>query len=158
MTTTVKTSHFYFIQSKLNGYVLDIKGGHAGSNGEIIAFPKKDAGVDNQLWYFTDAGDGSYVIHSKLNNLALDVTESGGAGTKIITYGPTGNPNQKWTLQPQGSYTFIHSALGGNLVMDIQYGDTKPGANLIVWGRKQSGTDNQEWQFVEAFWKLNGEV
>jgi hypothetical protein len=38
---------YYFIQSNLNGYVLDIEG--AKADGRLIAHPRKSSGMKNQL-------------------------------------------------------------------------------------------------------------
>ena len=150
----------YFIQSKLNRLVLDVKGVDYSPNTPIIMWTKKDNSTedaDNQLWYFVDAGNGQYVIHSRMNGLqlAMDVTGSGetSAGTGLITYRPPhGSSNQTWSLQFNGDEAFIASTLGNNLVIDIKGADSSRGAEVIVWTKKESDADNrnQQWQFIAA--------
>ena len=143
-------AQYYYIQSKLNGYVLDVEGANAAQGTHIISWPKKAVSQsDNQLWYFVDAGvtEGQYTIRSKLNGMAIDIYGNGGQGTKLITWPVHGHENQRWSLQFNGEYAFITSAKPGNLVIDIEGASTQKGAHVIVWPKKSSGTNNQEWRF-----------
>ena len=97
-----------------------------------------------------DVGNGQFTIHSKINGMALDVKGSGGAGTQVITYPTHGGPNQTWTLQFQGPEAFICSGLGKNLVIDVKGADKKPGAEVIVYTKKEYDNDNQQWEFIPA--------
>ena len=141
---------YYYIQSKLNGYVLDIKHANSAQGASIISYPKKAVSQsDNQLWYFVDAGvtEGQYTIRSKLNGMALDIYGNGGQGTHLITWPVHGHENQRFSLQFNGEYAFITSAKPGNLVIDIEGASTAKEARIIIWPRKSSGTNNQEWRF-----------
>ena len=125
-------AQYYYIQSKLNGYVLDVEGANAARSTHIITWPKKDVSQsDNQLWYFVDAGvtEGQCTIRSKLNGMAIDIAGSGGQGTKLITWPVHGGANQRWSLQFNGEYAFITSARPGNLVIDIEGASTAKGAH-----------------------------
>ena len=152
-TADIKAStfYYYYIQSQLNGMVLDIKGGNSSAGASIINYPKKDgAGADNQLWYFVDVGNGQYAIHSKMNGMALDVKGSGGAGAPVITYPTHGGPNQAWSLQFKGTEAFICSGLGKDLVIDVKGANKGAGAEVIVWTKKDYDNDNQQWEFIPA--------
>ena len=143
-------AQYYYIQSKLNGYVLDIKGANGAQGTPIITWPKKDVSQsDNQLWYFVDAGvtKGQYTIRSKLNGMAIDIYGNGGQGSKLIAWPVHGHENQRWSLQFNGEYAFITSAKPGNLVIDIKGANSSKEAEVIVWPKKASGTNNQEWRF-----------
>jgi hypothetical protein len=43
-------SGYYFIQSKLNGNVIDIQGASIQAGAALDAWPQKPSGNDNQLW------------------------------------------------------------------------------------------------------------
>ena len=150
VTMSGNPAKYYYIQSKLNGYVLDVRGSDGAQGTPIITWPKKDvAQSDNQLWYFVDAGvtEGQYTIRSKLNGMAIDIYGNGGQGAKLITWPVHGAKNQRWSLQFDGEYAFITSAKPGNLVIDILGINRDKGAEVIVWPKKSSGTNNQEWRF-----------
>ena len=99
-TTDIKLSdltyNYYYIQSQLNGLVLDIKGVDYNPGAQIHTWTKKDgSSADSQLWYFVGTVTGDqFTIHSKLNGLAMDVYGSGGKGTPIMTYPTHGKSNQ----------------------------------------------------------------
>lgn len=43
-------SGYYYIMSKLNGYVIDIKGASTAPGALLDLYPPKSSGTDNQLW------------------------------------------------------------------------------------------------------------
>jgi Ricin-type beta-trefoil lectin domain-like len=141
----------YYIQSKLNGYVIDILGGLAEPGVGLDAWPKKD--TDNQLWtFFPDpAGSGYSFISNPSNFYVIDIMgASTQAGALLDAYPSksTGTDNQLWKFVPQvGGWGFIESKLNGN-VIDIAEASTQPGAPLISYPKKASGTDNQLWMPV----------
>ncbi len=143
---------YYFIQSQLNGYVVDVKGADGNNGATLQMIPMKDVSdADNQLWYFSDAGSGYYYIQSKMNDLVMDV--KGGKpnpGTPIISHIRNNGPNQRWKLRQDGSVVFIESALGNSLVMDIKGASTDKGAIVQVSTYHAIGNDNQEWKLVLA--------
>jgi hypothetical protein len=151
-------SNYYFIKSKLNGNVIDIKGASTAAGALLDAYPEK-SGADNQLWEFVPdpAGSGYYFIKSKLNGNVIDIqggnTVAGLAdGTPLdaFTQKTSGTENQLWQFvkDPAGSgYFFIMSQLEGD-VIDIKGASTSAGAALDSFPMKSSGTDNQLWQVV----------
>jgi hypothetical protein len=154
-------SDYYFITSKLNGYVLDITGANTAPVTPIISYPRKTSGTDNQLWERvptgpkdSSGGQSLYFIKSKLNGFVLDIKgASTAASTPIISYPQktSGTDNQVWELVfgAEPGYFFITSQLNGN-VLDIKGASTAPKAAIISYPRKSSGTDNQLWSFVSA--------
>jgi hypothetical protein len=87
------------IQSKLNGFVLDIAGGSTAPGAAIIAFPKNGAnGTPNQKWTL---GAGGLLV-SQLDNFVVDIAGGSTApGAPIIAFpknGAGGTANQLWTL------------------------------------------------------------
>jgi len=144
---------YFFIVSKLNEYVADVRGSNTDACTPLISYPKNgSAGTDNQMWMFEPGPEGYLLIKSKLNGNVIDITGASTApGAALISFpknGGDGTDNQLWTLEPDGNgYFFISSKLNGN-VMDIFSNSKEPGTALISYPRKSTGTSNQLWQLV----------
>jgi hypothetical protein len=146
---------YYYIKSKLDGYVIDIVGASTKAGAGLDVFPQT-SGANNQLWQFVldPAGSGFYYIQSKLNGNVIDIE---GASTKSGTLldafpQKTSAENQLWEFvaDPAGSgYYFIVSRLTG-MVIDIQGASTKSKALLDAFPLKLSGYDNQLWDVVDG--------
>jgi hypothetical protein len=96
-------SPYYFIKSKLNGNVIDIKGASTKAGSLLDAYPQKSSGTDNQLWEFVPdpAGSPYYFIKSKLNGNVIDIQGSStkqGALLDAYPWKLTGYDNQLWTV------------------------------------------------------------
>lgn len=136
---------FFFIVSKLNGFVLDISGANRGNGAQIIAWPKKTSGADNQLWTFTKEG----FIVSKLNGFVLDITGIGtNPQTPIISWPkkPGTTANQTWRFDREG---FIVTNLN-EFVLDIRGNNRAAGAVIQSFPRKAATTENQRWSIEPA--------
>jgi tyrosinase len=144
------TEKFFFIKSRMNGFVLDIFGGNPAQGTQIISWPQKNSGTDNQLWQFVpSATPNFFFIKSKLNGMVLDIFGANpGQGTNMIDWPQksTGTDNQLWTITRDG---FIQSKLNG-MVIDIFGANPAQGTKIIDWPKKTSGTTNQQWWFVPA--------
>ncbi len=95
------------------------------------------------------------VFHDTTSNLngTHSVTASGQAlddpasstttGTQLITWTPTGSPNQQWafTQQADGSYQLVNGASG--LCADVAGNSTTAGAAVVQ--STCTGADNQHW-------------
>jgi hypothetical protein len=85
---------YYFIKSKLNGMVLDIRGADPFAGAFVQTWPAN--GNNNQLW--TNTSDG--FIKSKLNGMVLDIRGADPfAGATIQTWTQNNNLNQQWILE-----------------------------------------------------------
>jgi hypothetical protein len=96
-------SGYYFIASKLNGNVIDIKGASTAPGTLLDAYSQKPAGTDNQLWCFVadPLGSGYCFIVSKLNSNAIDIQNASTApGTALDAFPVklTQYENQLWTV------------------------------------------------------------
>ena len=93
----IREDSYFFIRSKLNGFVLDIRGANPLPDTIVSTYHPKLTNNDNQLWRFTDDG----VIESKLNGFVLDIRGANTAPDTIVsTYHAktTDNKNQQWDL------------------------------------------------------------
>jgi hypothetical protein len=91
---------FCFVKSKLNGNVIDIRGGSTGAGALLDAYPQKPS-TNNQLWQFVPdpAGSGYYFIQSQLDGNVIDIQgASTTAGALLDAYPQktTGTDNQLW--------------------------------------------------------------
>jgi hypothetical protein len=104
----------YYIQSKLNNYVLDIEGGSTQPKTPIINYPINSPASNNQIWQIIESDtEGYFYIVSLLNGYVLDITGSNTTpGTPIISY-PQNSPasdNQLWQLVDSNQSTSKKSA------------------------------------------------
>ncbi len=142
---TLYSFPYFYIQSKLNGYVLD-SNGQTLSNGNVQVVMNPQNGNASQLWTLT--GDG-FIINAASRQV-LDV--QGGSttsGTPVITFtkkSPAAN-NQLWNFTSSG---YIQTLLGNNLVLDITGGSTSAGAPVQSYTQGSSPSNNQLWSFVPA--------
>ena len=152
-------AEYYFITSKLNGYVLDIKGANPDPRAQIISYPRKSSCTDNQLWERVPTGpkdsaggQSQYYIKSKLNGFVLDIY--GGntqPRTPIISY-PVNSPasnNQIWQIVESSieGYFYIVSLLN-EFVLDIEGANPAPVTPIISYPQNNPVSDNQLWTFV----------
>jgi hypothetical protein len=96
-------SGYYFIKSKLDGSVIDIKGASTAAGTALDAYTQKTSGTGNQLWEFVPdpAGSGYSFIVSKLNGCVIDVQgASTTPGTLLDAYPlkASNYGNQLWTV------------------------------------------------------------
>jgi len=101
-------------------------------------------GDANQTWLSNKHRDA---IENRSNtNRVFDVVGASTAqGAEVCAWDFHGRDNQKWKLdfQPR-RYFFIKSELSGK-VLDVEGGNARPGARIIVWGQKGGQADNQLW-------------
>ena len=141
-------SGYSFIQSKLNGNVIDILKGSAQPGAPLDASPQKTTGTGNQLWRLIPdpAGSGYSFIQSKLNGNVIDILKGSaqpGAPLDASPQKTTGADNQLWRLipDPAGSgYSFIQSKLNGNVKTSYSYN----GLGLL---QAVQGSQGQERRF-----------
>ncbi|VAW59777.1 hypothetical protein MNBD_GAMMA11-525 [hydrothermal vent metagenome] len=154
-------SEYYYIVSKLNGFVLDITGQSKAPVTPVINYPINKPATSNQLWQRVPTGpkdpaggQSQYYIKSKLNGFVLDIKgRNTGKATPIISF-PENSPastNQIWQIEESDieGYFYITSLLNG-YVIDV-FGQKKtPGTAAISYPKNVPVTDNQLWQFILA--------
>jgi len=154
----------FFIQSKLGDLVIDIQGAGTKPGTPLDVFTKKTKSPDwnNQLWEFVTSNiEEFYVIQNPASGLVIDVegaSEKPGTPLDAFTMktSPLGliAPNQLWAFLPsaEAGYYFVWSNLGnGNLVIDVEGANTKPGTLIDAFTKKTKSPDwdNQLWTFVD---------
>jgi Ricin-type beta-trefoil lectin domain-like len=150
-------STYYFIESKLDGNVIDIVEASTKPGAYLDAYPKKSSGTANQLWEFVldPAGSGYYFIKSQLDGTVIDIFGGSTAANAQLDAWPQQSPsqgNQLWEFvpDPAGSgYFFIVSKLNGN-VIDIRGNSTAAGTLLDAYPLKVGSAPNQLWKVVSG--------
>jgi Ricin-type beta-trefoil lectin domain-like len=96
---------YFFIKSKLDGRVIDVKHANRDSGTFLQAYPQNAGETDNQLWKFVASDAYNYVfIKSKLNGDVIDIQgNSTAAGTGLDNYPQKSGiaKNQLWQIVPQ---------------------------------------------------------
>ncbi len=97
-------------------------------------------------------GAGFFVTNLMDNDAISIAGMSTAAGVSLVSWPEkqTGNDDQLWEFipDPAGSgYFFIKTKLNGN-VISIAGMSTAAGASLLSWPQKQTGNDDQLWQFT----------
>jgi len=132
----------YYIQSKLNNFVLDVKGNENKAGTPVVAHPMKTGEHDdpsNQLWLFEE--DGS--IRSVANGMVLDI-HGGIGGTNLVVW-PKKEGGDRANQQWQWDAPYL-SCEGAGKVIDIEGAKTEPLAKIIAHP-KNNGL-NQQWRLV----------
>ena len=131
------------IATHLNGFVLDIPGANRDNGVKAITYSKNSPPSDNQLWQLEYQPDGTFLIISKMHGKALDCGAQT-QGTKLILWDRHGGNNQRWRREGN------HIVSLSGLVIDVEGGNTAPGAHLILWPLKNPPASNQKFDFVSV--------
>ncbi|CAF3109399.1 unnamed protein product [Rotaria sp. Silwood2] len=114
----------YYIQSKMNSYVLDIYNSSVEPGTPVAVYPMKNrtsGDPSSQLWFF----DQDRTIRNMATGMNMGA-------------------NQQWKLD--GLYVLCPSA---NKVIDIKNHNTVPGARVMAWSNY--GGFNQQWNITPNF-------
>ncbi|KAI8074123.1 ricin B lectin domain-containing protein [Gongronella butleri] len=132
-------THFY-IKSAKTGTVLDVFDGQTNDDANIILWQQKMHDNDNQLWSFEDGFLVNY--KSQRGDLKSD--------SAIVQYAKkqTKTHNQRFGYRDG----YIYALADPRLVFDIKGGSDKQGTRLIIYKKKSSDHDNQQW-VLEPFEK-----
>lgn len=140
----------YIIVADHSGRCLDVIGGPAatGNGVRVQQWDCLGPAQTNQLWYFTEMGDGSYNIWAAHSGKCLDVVGGTGAigdGTDVQQFSCLGpaQTNQRWFFDSERNIWAYHSGR----CLDIRGGPgaTGNGARAQQWGCFWPSTANQRW-------------
>ena len=126
-------SGYFYITCKKDGKVLDCKGKGKPAAQTALTKREKEEGRETQLWKWDSEGslinkaDASLVAHIKGSRKE--------AGTPVILFRPTGEPNQKWMVR----LGLIHSELN-DLVLDA--------SDSYVKTNRPKKSQHQTWEFI----------
>lgn len=94
----------------------------------------------------TDLTSGPVVIKLNGTNLALTVDGTTKGSEVTVREAEGGNAQQEWTFEPQGDGSYKLRSAAGDIVLDIEAGSTRNGANVWTW---VSNAADEERFFVE---------
>jgi hypothetical protein len=149
-------SEYFFLKSKRDGDVIDVKDEKTAARTPLIAYPQKSQGTDNQLWGFIVSDAPPYFfITVKQTGQVIDIKEADQtAGAPLIAFPQKGSGayNQLWILVPSdetATYFFITSQLNRG-VITIEGPRQATGTPLVARPRKPTDNDDQLWSVVPA--------
>jgi hypothetical protein len=149
-------SEYFFIKSKRDGEVVDVKDEKTAAGTPLIAYPQKTSGTDNQLWGFIASDTPPYLFISvKQTGQVIDIKEANQApGAALIAFPRKGSGayNQLWRLVPSDeteTYFFIASQLTRG-VITIEGPKQQGGTPLVARPRKPTDNDDQLWSLVPS--------
>ena len=136
--TLVKAGDSYYIKSKANGKVIGVPGAKAEDGSRLQTFDY--TGGDNQLWRLESMGDGTYCIHSKLNDsFVWDVWgDSWSDGSAISLTYQHGRPNQR--------FRFVHTSTVEPM---SEWGSSRQDCNGSDWS-VWDGTLSYDWYYKHS--------
>ncbi|KAI8997553.1 ricin B lectin domain-containing protein [Pilobolus umbonatus] len=134
------TNQYFFIKSCGNDCVLDVYMGETTINSNIITWPKKPYGdQENQLWRC----ENGFLLNKK-SGLVLDVR-----GGDLQSDKPIVQYTRKITMAHNQRFGFrdgyIYCLADPRLVLDVKKGSKKDGAKVILYKRKDADHSNQQW-------------
>ncbi len=108
------------------------------AKGDNVILSAREVETADFHWHFERQGDGSYIITSLYNGLAVDVTGAATAsGTNVGLYNQWGTDNgaQKWYvfLNAAGNAYELAPKLNLHLRLDVAGGGTTGGTNIQVY-------------------------
>lgn len=128
---TVTVLEWFYIRSKLNGFVLE----ETGQEQPIVVSP--EAGRDGQLWKW----EGDSLVSK--NNLALDmigpIDDDWNNGAGLIAWPPHNGVNQIWKFEDD----LIVDLGGTNFGLEIE--DSMPTQGTRVIAKNIKGNQEQFW-------------
>ena len=145
---------YYTVTSLSSGKVLDVANGCIADGTNVWQYDSNAS--DAQKWRIDDNGDGTYTFVSKMSGTVLDIAGAADAcGANVQIYGSNGTAAQKFSLGvfveggsrvvSDGEYE-IASALGGDLVLDVDSASMEDCANVQLW--TSNGTLAQRWRLT----------
>lgn len=149
-------AEYYFLKSKRDGDVIDVKDEKTAAATPLIAYPPRTSRNDNQLWgLIVSDTPPFFFITVRQTGQVIDVKyEEQGPATALIAFPQKGNgaDNQLWMLVPSDEtkrYFFI-SSKENSAVITLKGERQERGTPLVAVPRKPSDNDDQLWSIVPA--------
>lgn len=128
---TSADAEFMYLESAMNGLVLDIDMARETAGAELIMWGKEDG--QNQKWRLTSEG----YLESALNGLVLTFRQD-----QLMMWPKEGGDHQFWRITEDNYLECDFRDRG--LVLDIDRGVSTVGAKLVLWEKRN--TSNQKWR------------
>jgi hypothetical protein len=136
------------IINRATGKALDDYGYSTADNGIIVQWPY--AANSNQLWQFTNLGNGYYKIINKFSGKAMENPGFSTADrTGIVQYSYVGGDNQQWQLVDLGSGYYKIINKHSNKVLEI-FGSNTTDGTQVTQHYDNGGGLNQQWQIGDG--------
>eukprot|EP00731_Ephydatia_muelleri_P004745 Em0002g921a len=164
LSTTEAEYHFgadlqerdVYIETHLNGFVLDIEGSSQADGANVISCPRTSPTSPNQQWYLDYRRDGTFFIVSKLNGKVLDCAGQEDGEHLNVSDRDSGAESQRF--KREGNYLVTMRGL----VVSVKDSNPAPNAPLILSAKNSPATSNQQFsiksQDVYIKTHLNGFV
>jgi len=127
------------------GQVIDDPASSTTAGTQLIVYSLNSPATANQQWKFTQNSNGTYTITNVHSGLCMDDSgSSDSAGSEIIQYTGTGNPNQQWSIVANGAAYELVSKQSGLSV-------TSSGTADLSTLTQQASTSSplQLWTFTQ---------
>ncbi len=136
------------IINRATGKAMDDYGYSTADNGIIVQWPY--AANSNQLWQFTNLGNGYYKIINKFSGKALENPGFSTADrTGIVQYTYAGGDNQQWQLVDVGSGYYKIINKHSSKVLEI-FGSNTTDATQVTQHFDNGGGLNQQWLIADG--------
>ncbi len=135
----------FFARNFASGLVMDVQGGSSAENTPVIAYARKDVGVENQLWRFTLAKPGAWMICTDMDTGFVLTATGLEPGLVVAPPGET-LEGQLWSLvsTDERGYWYVQSS---NPTMVIA-SDGQQGGTLTTPERSYTEFSSQAWGFA----------
>lgn len=143
---TLKGSKYrYKIVSLFSNMAIDVARGSQQPNTNIIQW--HDSGSNNQRWYFTDAGNGQFRIHSANSYLVLDVqNQLSGDGAAIVQNYVSTSQSQMFSIDSVGVNAYVIEAHHSNKALTVNNGSRQANAQIVQSDYR--GESSQKWKIM----------
>jgi len=122
----------FYIESALNGKVLDLDGANPGAGTKVVMWAKKSPIVKNQLWYVDQQG----YVRSALNDMVFS-NQAVAEALKTAPIDAT-DPRRLWKIAGAAVMS------GKGECLDVSRNNKNDGAEVISYKYKSSV--NQHWK------------
>lgn len=141
--TGIVSGQTYRLVAKHSGRCMDVAGAGRGNAANVYQWDCHGGG--NQMWKFTDRGQGYYSLTAMHSGRCLDVQGGGrDKGANVYQWDCHGGDNQSWSFIPQGGGYYMAVAKHSGKCLDVEGAGKGNQANIYQWDCH--GGDNQLWR------------
>ena len=127
-----------YIETHLNGFVLDIEESNQENGAKVISYPRNSPPSRNQQWYLDYQPDRTFLIVSRLNGKVLDCVGQI-KDEQLIVWDRHGGENQRF--KREGYYLVTMRGL----VVDVKRSNQAPKTPIIQYSKNSPASSNQHF-------------